>query len=406
MNFENAAKSTSTNNSAETARGSSVTAMLVAAAYLRRRALLLIWGLSFVTFFAVAMLVEKRYTSSVTIQVKGEESAPGLGLGEGLKMLSGGLGKGSGTGTIFAVLESRQLAMTMIENFDLKNRYRTKWDHLAIKKFKKNFSSDEFDDEILQISFTHPSRDTAKLILDSILAYTNRRVAEYSSSKARLEFMFNERQVDSIYRRMDSLSDSWTSFMRKAGIAELKSNVELALRSYGAIEEALTLLEEKRALARVDNRVSPQDRKNIESQINALEERRRRLLAGAENAGTRAAGDYNLSIAYDSIPGMLAWQQKLEFLAEKDQILLKFLLPKLEQSRLKMVETTPVINIIDPSFIPPYKSGPKRGLIVVAGTLFSGTLLSLLLIFWEWFRNPAFGFPMMRGLFDHVRRFR
>lgn len=394
------------NTGSDTDARHSIAGMLFAALYLRRKLIMTLWIAAFIGSFIVAITAKKHYTSSVTFQIRSESSGP-LGISEGLKML-GGKFNSNGTGIVLSVLDSRDLAVSIIKRFDLKKRYRTEWDHLAIKEFRRSLSYESFDEGIVQMSFTYSSADSSKLILDSILSFVNRKSIEFNTHKARQEFEFSKMQVDSVYARMDSVRIAWVGVMQKKGLAELEGNVELAMKTYGMLEQALMEIEGKLVLAKSDDRVSPQERRNLESQLAALKKKRDKLFSGGTGIPSRGGNsgqEYELSIAYDSIPALLAWQEEIKFLAERDKLILKALLPKQEQSRLSMVELMPVINVIDPSYVPPYKSGPKRAYIIVFGTVIFGTLLSLLVMAWELYRNPSFTFPHVKGLMQDVRRY-
>ncbi len=371
--------------------------------YSRRKLLLWIWVAVFAACTVAAFMAPKRYTSATTVQISPEASQGSLGaLSEGLKMLDPRSGKSDGLGTALAVMESRQLAIAMIERFDLKRAYRTRWEHLAVKKFHKNLAFRTFDEGIVQLSFTHRDQDTCKIILDAITEYVNDRVIEYSSSKARQEFAFNRSLVDSVYARIDSVQAEAVSYLRRHNIVDVKSNLEVMLQSYAQIQDAILQLESRYAVAMSDNRVSLQERQNLKTQIEAMKRNRRELFLGRSGG----EGDVQLSIAYDSMPSVAVWEQKMELLVERDKQILKVLLPKLEESRIKMVETTPVINVIDPSFVPPYKSGPKRALIMAVGTILVAGFLTFALMIRDLLRNPRFDFAGLRTFRKNVQRLR
>lgn len=373
--------------------------------YQRRKGLILSWALIFGAFFIIAWFLPKEYTSQATVQVNTQNSMK-FSLPEGLKMLDPKFNSGgSGTGVALAILDSRKMAMNMIEAFSLKKKYRTKWDHLAIKQFHKNFAYEVFDEGIVQVSFTHSSQDTVKIILDSILGYLNSESIKYSTSKAKLEFDFNRNLVDSVYLHMDSLSRDWIRFMSRNKMADFEKNVELSLRSYGQLEENLVQLEGEYTLAKIDNSKSPQERQNIRAMIDMLRRKKKNLLAGRTPLKGEEGQGFELAVNYDSIPSMAAYVEKLNLFVEKDKIVLRALLPKLEDSRIKMVETTPVLNMLDPSYIPPYKSGPKRGFIILLGTLLTGLAATIALVLWEILFNPSFRPKSVDDLLMHVRRY-
>jgi capsule polysaccharide export protein KpsE/RkpR len=372
--------------------------------YRRRKLLAAGWAVFLALSLVVALLSKKHYTSETTVQINPEIE---MGLGglaaEGLKMLDAGSGTSQGLGTVLAIMDSRKFAMTMINDFGLKNVYKTKWDHMAIKAFRKNFTYQAFDEGIVSLSFTYPHKDSCKVILDSILGYINAKTIEFATSKARQEFAFNQRQVDSVYRRIDSIQLEAIAYLRRNNIVDVESNMEVVLLGYGQIQNAIMQLESQYAIAKIDNRVPPQEKQNLRAQLEALKQKRRELFADPGHGKSGSKRDYDLSVSYDSMPALAAWQERMKLMAARDEAILKILIPKLEHSRLKMVETTPVINVIDPSFVPPYKSGPKRAFIVLGITFGLGIVFTFLVLLFDLFRNPAIDPGGVKRFLRHVR---
>ncbi len=65
---------------------------------------------------------------------------------------------------------------------------------------------------------------------------------------------------------------------------------------------------------------------------------------------------------------------------------------QLEQAKISVNESTPVLTVIDPVVVPFYKSAPRRGLIIIS-FLFLGLLVSLTWVFLK---------PFLKDLFSHV----
>lgn len=357
----------------------------------KKKPLLWIWVASLGLFTTIAFLAPKEYQSQATFQVDADKNSSLIGgVSEGLKMLDPGFHSSQGIGVELAILDSRQLAVNMINMFDLKTKYETKWEQLAIKMFKKHLIYQDLDDGIVQISFTYSTPDSSKIILDSVLSYLNQESIEYSTNKARLEFEFDRALVDSVYAQLDSLSQEWVLFMQKNKMVDINENVQLSLRNYAAIEQNLVELESQYQLSKIDNAIPPQEKENLHAQIELLESKKREILSGTGGGLGSSEEDPELSINYDSVPKLSAYEAKFELLTEKDKTVLKALIPQMEESHVRMVETTPVLNILDPSFVPPYKSGPKRILIIFVGTLLMGIFLTGLLVMIELYRNPMF----------------
>lgn len=351
------------------------------------RSVMAVWIAAGILSVIVAFLLPKQYTTESVFQVETGGGSLKLPLPEGLKMLDPKF-KSSGTGITLAILDSRKLALTMVDAFDLRTRYRTKWEHQAIKRFRNDFESEVFDEGIIKIKFTYPSRDSVKIIADSIISFINKESIEYSTNKAKFEYQFNKAIFDSVMHEIDSLSQVGIEFLNRVGIVDFERHVDLSLKTYSKLQETLLGLESEYAVAKVENQKTPTELRGLQEMIGILKKKERDLTQ-RRTPKSRKQG-YSFGIDYDSVPAMGVYLEKLNYLVEKDKMIMKVMIPKLEDSRLRMIETTPMLNIIDPTYVPPYKSGPKRVLIMLLITFLIGGAYIACVIVWQLLYNPIY----------------
>lgn len=314
----------------------------------------------------VAFSLPKVYKSSCTVQIKADINQ-GFSLPSGLDMLSGKLGSEKGLGVAQSILESRKLSMRIIEDFNLMSRYKTKWEHLAILKFRKNFDFEIEDDGIIKLSFKFGQQDSAKIILDSILSYLNKESIKFATSKAKASFEFHQNMYDSLFTGIKENAKRSMDYMQKKNVFDLEQQIVSAASIYSNLEKKLFETKNELSNAKILNSMTPSQLETFENTIKNITKYQKSIVNKESDPGSF---NYKFAVKFDSIPQMKYQLEIQAFELEKDQKVLLALIPTLEKSRMDMINTTPVINIIDPTFRPPYKDGPKRALVIIALSFF------------------------------------
>jgi capsule polysaccharide export protein KpsE/RkpR len=349
----------------------------------------------------VAWLVPKAYTSSCSIQVKSKEKSGLPSQLKGLKMLDPLSGDNNGISTVLAIFDSRELAVKMIERFGLMRKYRTKWMHLAVKRFQKNLNVDTYGEGIIKVDFTDPSQDSVKLMLDSILAYVDGKNRELATSKARMDFQFMQGQVDGIYADLNRISDSTITLLRKYNMADFSSQMEIGLGQLANIDQELTKLSSEEKSMLTDNSSPIIKIKQVQTMIAYLKQKQSQLLKGKPVSVSKSS--FNFIPPYDTIPTLAKQFKFLEGEVKKNEGFLMMLLPRLQDTRIAMVENTPTISFIDPSFRPDYKSKPKRILIILIIMVPGMFLLMAGMVFWDFLSRPDYASDSGREILRYVR---
>jgi tyrosine-protein kinase Etk/Wzc len=368
----------------------------------RRRLLLKIFAAALVLSIIVAWIWPKDYTTECTFQIKSKEkSSLSSQLTKGLKMLDpGGSSDNAGVSTVMAIFESRQLAVEMIQKFGLMKKYRTKWIHLAIKQFQKNLSVQAFSEGIIHMEFTDGSQDSVKLIADSILAYVDAQSRELSTSKARMDYQFLNDQVEGLQKDISGIGDSIIQLLKKYNMADFKSQMELGLGELANLDQQLTKLSSEQKLMETENSGPLIKIKQVRNVIAYLQNKQKQILQG--KPVTVSGTNFTFTAPYDTIPHLAKAFKEMDGLILKDEAFLQMLLPRVAENRVNMVENTPSLTFIDPTFRPSYKSAPKR-VIVILLVLFPIMLVSYCgILLWEFLRGSEYESDAGRKLLRFV----
>jgi capsule polysaccharide export protein KpsE/RkpR len=280
-------------------------------------------------------------------------------------------------------------------------KYRTKWMHLAVKRFQKNLNVDTYGEGIIKVDFTDPSQDSVKLMLDSILAYVDGKNRELATSKARMDFQFMQGQVDGIYADLNRISDSTITLLRKYNMADFSSQMEIGLGQLANIDQELTKLSSEEKSMLTDNSSPIIKIKQVQTMIAYLKQKQSQLLKGKPVSVSKSS--FNFIPPYDTIPTLAKQFKFLEGEVKKNEGFLMMLLPRLQDTRIAMVENTPTISFIDPSFRPDYKSKPKRILIILIIMVPGMFLLMAGMVFWDFLSRPDYASDSGREILRYVR---
>jgi capsule polysaccharide export protein KpsE/RkpR len=363
------------------------------------------YGTIFLVVLALATLVAwilpKSYTTSATFQIKAKEkSSLTAGLPKGLKMLDPLSSENSGVSTVMAIFDSRQLAVDMIEKFHLMKKWHTPWLHLAIKKFTKCLNVEPYSEGIIHMDFTFDSQDSVKIIADSILAYVDARSRLLSTSKAKMDYDFLTTQVEDINADLNRLGDSAVSLLKQFNIADFQSQLQLGMEQLAKVDENLTELTTQQKLMETENSGPLIKMKQVKNVIGYLQSKQKQMLQG--KPVVVGGSKFSFTVPYDTIPHLQKEFKFLETEVKKNEAYLTMVLPRVQDARISMVENTPIMTFIDPTFRPGYKSKPKR-ILVIALIVVPAMFLSFVsLVLWDLLRSPKYASDPGRRLLRYV----
>lgn len=375
---------------------------IMVAIWSKRRLLFIAFVIILALAGVTAWLLPKSYTTMATFQIKTKES-PSLGsqLGKGLKMLDPLSSENSGVSTVMAIFESRQLAVEMVKKFNLMKKYNTEWLHLAIKRFQKSLIVDSFADGIIHMEFNYDSMDSVKLIADSILAYVDARNRQISTSKAKLDFEFLVTQEQKINSDLEAINDSAISLLKRFNMADFSSQMELGLSQIASLDQEIIKLSSQQKLMETENSGSMLKMKQVRNVIGYLQSKQKNMFQGKPIS--IGGSKFAFSIPYDSIPRLQKEFKLFELQVKKNEGYLMMLLPKVQDARISMVENTPTISFIDPTYDPGYKSKPSRLLVIALITVPAMFLAVVWVILADFLRNPAYSGDSGRKLVRYIR---
>jgi tyrosine-protein kinase Etk/Wzc len=355
----------------------------VVADYKRRIALFTAVG--FVASMGFSWWLPNRYTATTQLLPPQSSQTASALLGQFSELASlAGKDVVKNPSALFVVLlRSRSIADRVIARFDLQKEYRSARLSDCRGRLEKRSQIELLKEGVIviQTEDRDPRRaaELANAYVEELMRM-NQKLAVGEASRRRLFF---EGQVRETQEQLAKAEEAFRQAQESTGMLQLdtqaKAMIEAAagLRTHIALKESQ--LETIRAFATEQN----PDLVRVERELSALHRQLRRMQQDHE------AGDLEVPVSQLPSAG-LEYLRRLREVKYYEAVF-EMLSKQLEASRLDEAREGSLIQVIDPAEIPDRKSGPRRGLITLLGTV-SGLLAGL---GWVAVRNavPSAGLP-------------
>lgn len=357
----------------------------------------------FVAYGAIYVLVEEKYESTATIIPKGEEEMAGLGaLLRGMKGVPFGLGgKTAGTETDLytTILESRTLLERIVQEFQLYREYDIDttvlgYMEMAVGALRKNITTKLTDESAFLISVRSNTREGSAAMTNAVIREMNDMIIELKVSSSRENRQFLENRVHDIQVQLRMSEDSLKVFQERTGFLEIKSQVEGILSVHTLLESELAARELQRGiLLRQFDLQSPQVR-DIDIQIGEY----RKKLEDMRSAGTTGG----VMVGLKQLPQTGAEYIRRYRDVQINHLLLEFIVPMYEQSKIDEKKDYPILQVIDKAVPPAKRAWPPRTMLAASCSL--SVVLILFVVLYVRSRLSTAEDPRIKGLFEKARR--
>jgi uncharacterized protein involved in exopolysaccharide biosynthesis len=335
---------------------------------------------------AIAFLLPKKYTAEIVIltpqQAQPSMSAvaqlAGLGSATGLSSLGllSGLGIRSASDLYVGMLESRTIADTLIEKFNLKEVYDVPDFYTARKHLKRNTTIKAGRDTLIHVLVEdrdpHRAAELANAYVNE-LGEQNSRVALTEASQRRL---FYETQL---VKEKNALSDAEVALrdtQQSTGLVAPTGQAEGLIRAVSQLHaEILSREAQMEAMKTYAADTNPRFLM-VKREIGALQSELDKLERGNHVPGI------------PEIPAGQLPEAGLQYLRKYRDVkyhetLFEVLAKQYEAARLDEAKSAPLVQVIDLAVTPERKSWPPRALLI----LIAGLLTAAVSSFWALYRE-------------------
>lgn len=326
----------------------------------------------------IALIIPKTFTSSATILPEGGGNIASSflpaemteGLGSAIGSLTGG-GRGQ-TNKIMSLLKSRDLAVDVVDEFNLMEIFEASTIEDAIQGFRDMvfvtiddelmvrvsvnaktgfFSSEEEDSETSEFA-----RDVATYITDEL----DERFTELSVEKARFERELVEERFEQNKEDLEAAEEALRDFSLNNSLVALPQQIQAAVETAATLEAQIITNQIELASLRQSFGNS---RSEVRQKEVLVEEAKNRLneikLFGSTDDSLR------LFPSFQAAPDLLMEFVELQREREVQSTLYEFLVRQYEQLKLQEARQSPTLQYIDEPAVPTKRTSPTRSILVI-----------------------------------------
>jgi tyrosine-protein kinase Etk/Wzc len=272
-----------------------------------------------------------------------------------------------------AMLKSRTVADALIDRFSLMNIYHKKLREETRRRLEDLTQIAAGKDGIISISVDDRSPGRAAEMANAYIDELEKLTRTLAITDAGKRRIFFEREVKAANDELATAESQLKQTEETTGIIQLDSQARVMLEAYadlrGQVAAKQVEIQAMRSFATAEN----PDLIRAQQELAALQTQLSRFERGQ---GTRSPTD----LALEKVPGAgLEYVRKFREVKYRET-LFELLAKQYEAARIDEARDASVIQVMDKAVPPEKRSWPKRGLFVLAVTLFA-LLLGILLAY-------------------------
>jgi capsule polysaccharide export protein KpsE/RkpR len=354
--------------------------------YRWRRFIVIVTGGMAVLSVIISLMLPLWYKASSRLLMP-ESSGGGLAsallgdLGSAAKSLLGG--SGGDYVRFMAILDSRAVKVSVIEEFDLIAVYDVAGKpaplEAAIEALEDNVEfvvDDEYDFMSIEVYDRDPVRAAAMsnfylAQLDSINNRLNRQTA--GNFRA-----YVEQRYERAAQERQALLDSLQHFQERYGVFNLEAQTEAFFTQVAEVRANAVQVELQYEALRRQFGEDNQQVQQLASLVDAADALYRDMLQGREAV---------LPVDLDVAPAMVRAYADIAMERLIQETILEMVAPILEQARFEEERQQQALQIVDEAVPPHRKAKPKRAIVVIAATLSAFILAVIYALLTDWWRR-------------------
>ncbi len=335
----------------------------------------------------VAFLIPRRFESTTEFVPSEPSSGGGAGMLASLvrSFAGGGAGSGSSIGSLpldpsslfgaktpgalyMEIIGSRTVQDALIDKFDLRRVYHTRYYETARKKLRKK--TDVLEDRksgVISLTVTDSDPHRAAAMAQAYLDEMNRLSAELNTSAAHRERVFIEDRLKTVKQDLDTAARNLSEFSSRNSTIDLKEQGKAMVEAAATLQGQLIAAQSE--LKSIEQIYTPNNVRvrGLQARIAELQSQLQKL--GGE-APTKQSED-NDSVApalYPSIRQLpLLARQYAEYYrqAKMQETIYEMLTQQYEMAKIQEAKEIPMIKVLDQPEVPERKSFPPRLLIIL-----------------------------------------
>jgi len=277
------------------------------------------------------------------------------------------------------ILESDRMARSVIREHKLMERYKTDNLDRTIKKMRSHFKAEVAADGCIHVSFeARKDPELASAVTNTFIRLLDEINTETSQSKAGNTRRFIEQRLQETERDLADAENALQKFQEENNFISVEHQTETTIRGAGELLSQLLVL--RIQLSAATSRLSPEHSKitDLKNRIQAYEDALAEIVRGSDQAIEDPTGEIFLTL--QKVPELGVEMVRKMRDMKIQEIIFELLTQQYEQAKIRELEDTPTIAVLQRAVPPTLKSRPKRMIIVLVSVGFA-LIVSLFLAF-------------------------
>ena len=327
----------------------------------------------------ISLIIPKWYKSTATILPPSSESAFNFGaILDQLPVGSMGLGLGGRTdqaALVIAIINSRTVMESVVNEFDLIERYKSENMEEAVETLRNNIDVEITEENTINISaqaktkyFVFFSKDEAvrtfvKDMVDFLVNKIDQRNRTLKREEATNTRIFIEGRYQQNVQDLREAEQALRDFQKEYGTLVLEEQTKATIETMAKMKAQLAMQEvDLNILEHYKGKTHP-DYNRTKNEYLELKEKFNELLNMPKGDGPKSQ---SVLVPLNDAPDLGLKYARLYREVKMQEKIMEFLLPQYEQAKIQEQKDTPTIQLLDPANRPIKRSKPKRSILVLA----------------------------------------
>ncbi len=334
----------------------------------------------FVVATIVAFLIPNQYESTAQLMPPDPHSSSSLALMAAMTLPGGSAVGGSelgglasdllgvkDAGAVFTdMLRSRTVKDRLIERFDLRKVYGTRyWENARKKLTSRTKLTLDRKSGLITITVTDRNPQRAQQLAQAYVEELDHIAAQVNTTAAHRERVFIEQRLVGVKRDLDKVSREFSEYSSQNATLDIKEQGMAMVEAAAVLQGQLIAAQsELNGLEQIytDNNIRV---RSLSARVDEL----KRQLKKVGGDGTKSIADDQEFPSIRSLPLVGVRWADLYRETKIQETVYELLTEQYENAKIEEAKETPVVKVLDVPEIPEKKSNPPRALIVFVGVL-------------------------------------
>jgi len=349
----------------------------------------------------ISFIVPKWYKAYSVILPPAEEASD-LGLSSILNNLPiGGLNIGlggftEGSSLFLAIVDSRTVIESVVNEFGLITRYKKKNMEEAVKTLRKRVSMKINDEGTMTLSVeaktsyfpTSRKEDEARELSKNMANYIIQQLdivnKQLKVDRAKNTRIFLERRVNQNMMDLHDAEEAFKRFQEKHGTIALPEQTAATITAAAELRAQIVAKEIELGVFQKYIGGAHTDIIRTKNELNELRNKYEEFIYGKVNDARVDRGRTEIKdifLPMEDVPDLSLQFARLYREVMMQEKIYEFLLPQYEQAKIQEARDTPTVQVLDPAVRPEKRSKPRRMLIVLFAGIVSVLIAAMTVYF-------------------------